>query len=314
MIAITDRPLAEAMAGAPADGPRWLLPPERAGGIGCVELERVLLIVPQFLPVTLQGETCRDAFAIYGPGKYAHLYGPELAAAVAARAVALRTAPDAPARFVLGSADNHFHWLADFLPRLDLLRRRPELAEGGVLVDAGFRSGQQVILDWVTECLALARIRPRPVPQGLVGVRRAALPTRVSRAEAVRFWRRLAPAAPRPWRRLFVCRGGVARRRLVDEAAVAAALARAGFEALDPGTMSFAEQMRAFGEASVIVGTHGAALANILFAGPGTRIVELRSASHTSEFRDLAAAGAQPYAAVPLVELTESHSEPLHRD
>ena len=314
MIAITDRPLAEAVAEGGEDAPRWLLPPDRPGGVGCVELERAILVVPQFLPVTLAGHTFRDAFAIYGPGKYAHLYGPELAAAVAARTPALRAAADGPARFVLGSADNHFHWLADFLPRLALLARRPDLADGGVLVNADFTPAQQAILDFATDALGLARIVPRPIPEGLVGVRRAALPTRIGRADAVRFWRTVAPPAAGPFRRLFIRRGAVSRRRLVDEAAVAALLEGQGFQCVDPGQLSFARQRQLFAEAATVVGTHGAALANILFAGPGTRVVELRTAAHTSEFRDLAAAGGQPYAAIPLEERRESHPEPLHRD
>ena len=48
-----------------------------------------------------------------------------------------------------------------------------------------------------------------------------------------------------------------------------------GFVLVDPGTMTVADQIRTFANADVIVATHGAALANLTFATPGSTVIEL---------------------------------------
>jgi len=73
-----------------------------------------------------------------------------------------------------------------------------------------------------------------------------------------------------------VTRGpGSNNRAVSNEQAVMAALAARGFEFVDPGAMTVAEQIRSFAEATVIVASHGAALANLAFASPGSTVVEL---------------------------------------
>lgn len=79
-----------------------------------------------------------------------------------------------------------------------------------------------------------------------------------------------------PRRSIYVTRGPSANNRaVVNEAEVSALLVARGFTAIDPGTMSVADQMRAFATAEVIVAPHGAALANLVFASPGATVIEL---------------------------------------
>jgi capsular polysaccharide biosynthesis protein len=75
---------------------------------------------------------------------------------------------------------------------------------------------------------------------------------------------------------IYVTRGNQRNnRRIVNEAQVRAELEQRGFAFVDPGAMSVAEQIRAFAAAPVIVGAHGAGLANIMFARSGAAVVEL---------------------------------------
>ena len=62
-----------------------------------------------------------------------------------------------------------------------------------------------------------------------------------------------------------------------------AALAPLGFEVIDPGALSPAEQVRAFAEAECIVGPHGAGLTNLAFAAPGAAVVELFARDYVNE-------------------------------
>jgi capsular polysaccharide biosynthesis protein len=74
---------------------------------------------------------------------------------------------------------------------------------------------------------------------------------------------------------IYVTRGsGANNRRVVNESGVLELLTARGFRALDPATLSVAEQIAAFAAAPVIVSPHGAALANVIFASPGSALIE----------------------------------------
>jgi capsular polysaccharide biosynthesis protein len=76
-------------------------------------------------------------------------------------------------------------------------------------------------------------------------------------------------------RRLFVSRRDAATRRVVNEDALVSALRGLDFEVLAPGTLSFREQVAVFSEAEIVVGPHGAGLANALFMPKGSAMLEL---------------------------------------
>ena len=79
-----------------------------------------------------------------------------------------------------------------------------------------------------------------------------------------------------PRRNVYVTRGPSANNRsIVNEAALLDVLAAHDFVHVDPGGLSVVEQIRTFATANVIVAPHGAALANIIFASPGSTLVEL---------------------------------------
>jgi hypothetical protein len=85
-----------------------------------------------------------------------------------------------------------------------------------------------------------------------------------------------AAAPPAGGRRLFVLRNNAATRRLLNQDRVAAlAQRRFGFEPIDPSTLSPLQQAMAFRDASVVMGPHGAGLANLIFAERPGMLVEL---------------------------------------
>jgi hypothetical protein len=83
----------------------------------------------------------------------------------------------------------------------------------------------------------------------------------------------------RPWRRLFVSRRDASKRRVANEAPLLTALRPLGFELIVPGGLTFAEQVTMFSSAELVVGPHGAGLANALFMPRGGAVLEL---NHTS--------------------------------
>lgn len=98
---------------------------------------------------------------------------------------------------------------------------------------------------------------------------------------------RILAAAPPPrtgGRRLYFSRRGHSMRVMINEGALEDALRARGFEIVKPERLSAAAQVQMMREADVVVGPTGAALTNALFAGAGTRIVEIQPENFTSQW------------------------------
>jgi capsular polysaccharide biosynthesis protein len=64
-------------------------------------------------------------------------------------------------------------------------------------------------------------------------------------------------------------------RTIANEDDVVKAMSDRGFLVIDPATRPFAEQVELFRNAELIVGAHGSAFANLVWCGPGTKIIDL---------------------------------------
>ena len=78
-----------------------------------------------------------------------------------------------------------------------------------------------------------------------------------------------------PEQRIFVSRQGQGGRNLANLAEVEQALHSRGFTTVLPETYSFADQVRLFANAGVVVGIMGAAMTNSMFCGSHANIVHL---------------------------------------
>jgi capsular polysaccharide biosynthesis protein len=176
---------------------------------------------------------------------------------------------------------NYYHFLMDVLPRLATLAACPEIEpperwyvpaatrfQRELLDRVGITEERRIDSSVVPHVRAETLIVPTPPAMTVVNP-----PWVVSHLRATL----LDPPIERvDDRAIYVTRGGSANNRAVrNEDAVMAALAARGFEFVDPGAMSVAEQIRCFAEATVIVAPHGAALANLVFASAGATVVEL---------------------------------------
>lgn len=82
------------------------------------------------------------------------------------------------------------------------------------------------------------------------------------------------PSTTVPHRRLYISRAHSARP-IVNEDELLPILRHHGFEIIFSEQLTVAEQIALFAEASCIVGAHGAGLTNVMFAQPGTIIIEI---------------------------------------
>jgi hypothetical protein len=79
------------------------------------------------------------------------------------------------------------------------------------------------------------------------------------------------PSSPK---RIYVKRGDARMRRILNETELSNYLEPRGF-ALTVGAKSVAEQAHLFSNAEFIIGAHGAALTNVLFASEGAKLIEI---------------------------------------
>ena len=174
-----------------------------------------------------------------------------------------------------------YHWMVNFMPTIAwMLRdgvdeRLPILLKAGgpaferaALELAGFGSER---LAFVSDTMFVKRLISSPV--GMRHLRgwdhvRPVFDRMIANAQAMRDGR------PTP-KHIYVSRTDAHRRPLRNEIALQEALAERGFTICVLSQMPLWEQAVLFHDAKLIVGPHGAGLANMVFARPGTHVVEL---------------------------------------
>ncbi len=197
------------------------------------------------------------------------------------------------------SSTNYYHWLLEFLPRIANLEAGAagtDRATLPLLIDRAVQEIPQLMAALAgvdgraRQLIVLEPGKARNVRRLVVPAQLAWLPTNLRdglelRAEdshiseeAIRFLRdRLLPtndrASPSTRRRIHLARRQTGR--LLNGSDLDPVLARFGVESILPESMPFEDQVRLFADAELIVSETGAALANIVFAPPGARIVIL---------------------------------------
>ena len=259
--------------------------------IGYMHLRQGWLQVPLWCPVTATGHTCLDFFQMYARHNYDPLFV----------AQTFETLPRSAAEdqrdtlrdvLVVGGSIGYFHCLMDFLPRLYFLLEDPTLRGLSLVVPRDFRDDHRTILLGLYARLGWDPPRLVEVDDGFHPIRNAVVPGFIGRHSASAIWSKHLyppPADPPAQRnRLFVRRTQTTRRRLINDEQIASSLRQRGFVCIDPGTLTFDEQVALFRDAGVVVGVHGAGLTNLLFAPEDGVLIELFYGVQQPFFRDLA--------------------------
>jgi capsular polysaccharide biosynthesis protein len=211
---------------------------------------------------------------------------------------------------LLGGSTNYYHWMIDYLPRLQVLL--PEEAPWAglpYLVNADLAPFQIETLKRAgLDESRLVRLPAAPVaarcdrlfaaPIGAVA--------QIVRPTALEWLRRLYPLPVRwtgiaPAKRVYISRQDAGLRRVVNEDEITAHLKTLGFRILLPSGLSVARQAQALARAEIIVGPHGAGLTNMVFAPKGAFVIEMSAGSrrHLGFMEALARACGHRYARLP---------------
>ncbi len=185
------------------------------------------------------------------------------------------------------NGDNYAHCLLQSVPRLDLLRRAFGLEADQFLLNAAAPRATLEALELLRiPADRLHLVAARGAPAYRCETLRAATTLHIQDfgvSWTAAFLNELfLPDPPDPTSRRIYVRRGVSRRAVLNEEALLALLELWGFEALTMDGRSIAEQAAIFACAAVIVTTHGAALANLVFSRPGTTVIELMGTNTAS--------------------------------
>jgi len=189
---------------------------------------------------------------------------------------------------------NYYHWMIEYLGRAQLIADREELHRIPLIVDdemypQEFESLQTVLPDWPLFRMpkgAVLSVKTLHIPSiatylpdnlkepqwkggALSFTSLAFLRERVFRAFGIP--ENLAPSG----RKVFLARR--TGRNITNSGEIEAAVSSRGYEVVDPGVLSFEDQVRLFSSAGIIVGAMGATFTNLIFCRPGTKIVTLSS-------------------------------------
>lgn len=203
----------------------------------------------------------------------------------------------------------YHHWMMDVLTRFPFLEqsgREPRTIDHFLVngVDLPFQKEALVQLGIpLNKCVVLAKRRRIRCARLLVPS--LAFPTSRPSREACGFLGKLFPkqVSERARGRLLVGRAGGVSRQVQRWEEIRNKLLPLGFVEFDPGQASLAEQASVFRGAGIVVGAHGAALTNLVFCQPGTRVLEMFGADYVNPcYRNLcAAAGLEHHAVVDVV-------------
>ncbi|MFB0613899.1 glycosyltransferase family 61 protein [Aurantiacibacter poecillastricola] len=206
---------------------------------------------------------------------------------------------------------NHSHWLTAHLPKLILLRDRPELSD---LILPSRRT------DVVDASMRMLGLEPEDFESF-----EADKPLHVDdltlvqadrfdplHMQAVRTAFANEDSAP-PTRKVLISRANSRGRKLLNEEKLWPMLREAGFERILMEDLDFAEQVRLMQETRILMAPHGAGLTNMLFCPPGGHVVELADPGFPNpNFYALSCALDLDYWLVPAKASKAAH--PLDRD
>jgi capsular polysaccharide biosynthesis protein len=177
-------------------------------------------------------------------------------------------------------SNGFFHWVCDVLPRLEILEKSGETKDRTLVVPA------MASFPYVASSLAAYDIPSVVVlkdheaafcdrlmvipPVAPTGNYRPDLMQAIRERFRVKF-----PAGGGP-AHLFISRSEAPKRRIANEGELAPTLKRHGLTPVIAESLSFEEQVRLIGCASLLVGSHGAGLSHMLWLKPGSCVVELR--------------------------------------
>jgi capsular polysaccharide biosynthesis protein len=193
-------------------------------------------------------------------------------------------------------ARNYGHWLIDMMPIAKVARDHIDLS-GARYIVADEPGALGVVIE---ESMGMIGIDPPALHRTpreprwfeelivVIGLTQHGMYMSPRVFEAIDLMTSTIPDEPSG--KIYASRRQMSYRKFVDEAEIEAVMDKNGYKTYDTGAMRFKEQIALFKGAEAATGVMGAALTNIVFCRPGTKITNLAPAKQAGSFFWLIAA------------------------
>lgn len=179
------------------------------------------------------------------------------------------------------AADNYFHWMLEVLARIHLIQK------SNIKIN-------KYIINHRSLPFQLETLQACGIPEDRIIVphndfhlkaKQLVVPSYVNlpNAWSCKYVRelllnRVTIKKDKEYERIYIMRKN--RRKITNETEILQVLNEYGFKIISPESMSVQKQIEVFHSAKIVIGAHGAGLANLVFCEPGTRVIELFASSY----------------------------------
>jgi capsular polysaccharide biosynthesis protein len=202
----------------------------------------------------------------------------------------VRRVDELAALLAVTGGNTYYHWMFEVLPRISILKpvlkKNPNILH--VVNSLNYRFQKETLESLgigEKKCIALDQFPAlefrrilvpsypssmgAPSPQVVEFLRKSFITNKIVKTK------NLFP------KRLYLKRAGISRR-VENEENLLSILKELNFEFIDPANLSFKDQVNIFTQANVVMAPHGAALSNIVFCNPGTKVIEMFSPEYVN--------------------------------
>ncbi len=182
--------------------------------------------------------------------------------------------------FLLGGENNYWHLLIDYLPRLVCLNEI-DLNNTLIIINSDISDKFQLFILKIIKLMNLKNVKFIKINRinQLYKFEKLFISSRPSINFAYDFYEKIIGQFndKKPVKNIYVRRGNVINRKVINENEVEELLLRYNYEIVDCFKLSVDEQIKKFSSAKNIIIVHGASLANLLFAPNNINVIEIRS-------------------------------------
>jgi capsular polysaccharide biosynthesis protein len=190
------------------------------------------------------------------------------------------------------ASDAWGHWIGEYLPRLDFYEHHPDFAALPIIVDAGMPQSHldhlaavapnRLVVLQPGEAMKVGKLLYAPAPTFFpIHILPGAPPHEVCQVSprAYRYLKDRVEASlgvqPATGGKYYLSRAGRSWRRIRNQDELTGFLEAQGFKTVEVETLSFADQVRLFQDAAVIVAPNGSAQQSIIYAPKDVRFLIL---------------------------------------
>ena len=176
---------------------------------------------------------------------------------------------------------NFFHWMIECLPRLAALEEYVQLFDGIIIPPNPQPFHYESLAALGVGADRLIEASPK-LHLKMEHFLRRIIPARDNPAPWLHLWYKEKFIRPlnlqvEPGRKIYISRSDASHRKVSNSEEVHAMVSALGFEVIALSRLSFIDQAKLFYTSDVIVGEHGAGLANLVYCRKATKVIEIFS-------------------------------------